>query len=757
MKNIVLFLTVCATFVVHEHKLSAQIAKNLDYEKHAAEVRQEVWAWQMPEFERRDVPDEYSDASSVILACHNEIMAKSWDKFRFLIGTTSELYCVNTLRQLVKINDKAALDEYSELSLQQLHKRSGRTIGNSMLTIAGVRVIKPDGSIREVNMGEAVMIKDEKTDKQSKIAISGLETGDLIDYFIRVEEQMNNKNIDPLLFVFGDDVPILSYSVHCEIGNRFTVEYRTMNGVPDFTLSTNTDKDFVFDVSAQNIAAMPVEVWMSPIRQIPILRLHILDNNRTKKPKSSRQPGMIYPNINPQLIIDETSEYLGWEIARCIEPGFRFFGPQYVYPLTIPYSSEIKKMVKEYKRTHTNHPDSIAQFVYYAMRHYIFNSVSDKNIVVDNRRNYKTLNNIIFSVVYERMLHHLKIPCKYLYLTSRYAPSIDQILSASDITFAVSTMTDNPMVIFPEGVFTPAGYIPDRFTGQQTQAMSFKKADLAGEMQTVPQGIVDIPVSDASVNMMYDKLLVKMNMDQPDELFISRISTIKGDMKKGIQELLLLFEQYEWEERKALGIKNNIINELNADPKTQPLAREYIRAFDVARKAQKERFETEISTRYDVKPKEVTNYEVIRNGTMHQQPDLVFSVDFVIDSWVKKAGNNYLVDVGKLMGTQLVLTPGQRIRTMDIYMPCARTFEQDIEMEIPDGYQVDGLENLNKELRNSCGGFTAAVRQEGNKVYMKIAKVFAHAFEPVENWQSLLEIIDAANEWSEQKLILRKM
>jgi hypothetical protein len=748
MKKIILILASMATLFINEQISSAQIAKNLDYAKHAAEIRKKVWEWQIPEFDRRDIPDEYADASSVILATHNEIVAKSRKKIRFTTETISannELYYINTVRQLVKINDQSALDEYSEISLQQLRKRSGRAIDNTMLTTAGVRIIKPDGSIREVDMDEAVMTKNEKNDIHTKIAIPGLQTGDMIDYFIRIEEQMDDKNIDPLLFVFGTDVPILSYSIHCEIGNRFTVEYRAMNGAPDFAQTTNADKDFVLDIRMENITAMPVDLWMSPIRQIPILRLHILDNNRTNKPKTSRPPGTIHPNIDPQLIIAETCEYINWQISR------------YNSPAMVPYYSKINKLVKKYKRTHSANPDSIAQFVYYAMRHYIFNSVSKENIVVDNRRNFRTINNVLFMVAYERMLHQLNIPCKYFYLTSRYEPPLDQILSVFDVTIAVSTMTINPMIVCAEGAFTPAGYIPDRFTGQQVQVASFKnEGGRAGEMKIRPRGgMVDIPAPEASANIVYDKLLVKMNMEQPDELLLSRTTTAKGDMK-GFQQLLLLYEEYEWEERKALGIKDNIISELNANIKTRPLASEYLHAFEEARKAQKEQFETEIFYRFEVKPKEVTNHQVISNGTMHRQPNLMYSADFVVDSWVKKAGANYLVDVGKLIGAQLVLTPQQRIRTMDIYMPCARTFEQDIEIEIPDGYAVEGLENLNREIRNSCGEFTAAVRQEGDRVYMKVSKVFLREFEPVEQWQSLLEIIDAAGEWREQTLMLRK-
>ena len=106
MKNIVLFLSAFTALVVHDHKASAQIANNLDYAQHAATIRKEVWAWKMPEFERRDIPDEYADASSVILASHNEIIAKSRKKIRFTAETISagnELYYVNTVRQLVKI------------------------------------------------------------------------------------------------------------------------------------------------------------------------------------------------------------------------------------------------------------------------------------------------------------------------------------------------------------------------------------------------------------------------------------------------------------------------------------------------------------------------------------------------------------------------------------------------------------------------------------------------------------------------------
>ena len=750
MKNISSKIMILTVFLCSVQDICAQIDKNLDYDKHAAEVRREVWSWNMPEFERRNIPDKYSDASSVVVASHNDIIAKRRQIMRFLTPI-SELYYVNTTRQLVKINDRAALDEYSEMSIQQMRKWSGRANSNTMLTIAGIRIIKPDGSIQEVDMSEAVMIKDEKRDKQSKIAISGLQVGDMIDFFIRQEEQMDNRDIAPLLFAFGSEVPILSYSVHCEIGNMFTVEYRSMNGAPEFTLAINADNDYVLDARMDDIAGMPIELWMSPIRQIPVIRLNILDNNHPIMPKSSRSPGTAYQDVDPEIIINEASEYIGMIALR------------YNAPSLLPNFREIRNLVTEYKATHSSDPDSIAQLVYYALRHYTFNRMG-KNIVLDNSRNYRTSNNVLFAVVLERMLKQFKVPCKIIFMPSIYGPPLDQIFSISDVNMAVSTMSQNSVVMCLEGLFTPAGYIPPEYYGQQLPAISIKSTFSAKTQKENPH---DIPASNASANRLHESLEVQLNPDNPDELLFSRNVTLKGALKKVRQELLLLFEQYQSEERKVLGIKNNIFEELNDDDddynynnknnNSANLVNEYILAFEEARKKQEEWFDQEIEAVYETKAKKITDYEVVQNGIMHQNPDMIYRTDYVMDGWVKKAGNDYLVDVGKFIGVQLVLKPSQRNRTADIYMPFARSFEYDIQMNIPDGYIAEGIENLNMKVSNPCGEFVVIAQQNDNKIHLSVSKVYSHAFEPVENWPALLEIIDAANEWCSKTIMLRKL
>ncbi|MNS33773.1 hypothetical protein [Solitalea canadensis] len=78
---------------------------------------------------------------------------------------------------------------------------------------------------------------------------------------------------------------------------------------------------------------------------------------------------------------------------------------------------------------------------------------------------------------------------------------------------------------------------------------------------------------------------------------------------------------------------------------------------------------------------------------------MVYQTDFTINGWVKRAGNNYMIDIGKFIGGQVNLTKSaERDRKVDVYMPFARTFITVISLEIPQNYAVEGVKALNKSL-----------------------------------------------------------
>jgi hypothetical protein len=123
---------------------------------------------------------------------------------------------------------------------------------------------------------------------------------------------------------------------------------------------------------------------------------------------------------------------------------------------------------------------------------------------------------------------------------------------------------------------------------------------------------------------------------------------------------------------------------------------------------------------------------------------------------LKKAGNNYIIETGKLQGSPLKAETAQRKRIFDVKTPFARSLNYEVTLQIPDGYSAEGIAALNKKVENECGFFTCDAAVNGNTITINVRKSYKKALEPAGNWDRLLAFIDAANEWSNAKILLKK-
>jgi hypothetical protein len=137
-------------------------------------------------------------------------------------------------------------------------------------------------------------------------------------------------------------------------------------------------------------------------------------------------------------------------------------------------------------------------------------------------------------------------------------------------------------------------------------------------------------------------------------------------------------------------------------------------------------------------------------------PEFVYHTNFTMDNFVKKAGNNYIVEAGKLIGSFTKVEEKERTRTIDVYTPCARRYSYNITIEIPKGYAVKGIENFSKSISNETGSLTASATADEAAVMIKIQQLYARNFEPASNWPKLLELMDGLYNMTNQKLLLEK-
>jgi hypothetical protein len=123
---------------------------------------------------------------------------------------------------------------------------------------------------------------------------------------------------------------------------------------------------------------------------------------------------------------------------------------------------------------------------------------------------------------------------------------------------------------------------------------------------------------------------------------------------------------------------------------------------------------------------------------------------------VKKAGDKYLLEIGRFLTSQIEIDKKEMERKNNIYMNFPRSFENEITFIIPEGYSVSGLEKLNKKVENETGGFTSNAEIKGNQLIIKSFKYYKNYFEPNANWNKMIQFLDAAYQFTQEKVLLKK-
>ena len=167
MKKYNLYTLIILFFAVT--KAFSQFSED-DYRKQADEIRNDIWNSKTPFFDQRTVPAGYEKYSKVILARRQEITCIGTSKTKFNLSygliKQSDLTYTSMFRELVKVNDEVSLQDYSEISFQKFSNYAY----NKKTSFLGFRIIKPDGSIKEIDPDEIVLTDDEQNYKKAKLA-----------------------------------------------------------------------------------------------------------------------------------------------------------------------------------------------------------------------------------------------------------------------------------------------------------------------------------------------------------------------------------------------------------------------------------------------------------------------------------------------------------------------------------------------------------------------------------------------------------
>jgi hypothetical protein len=124
------------------------------------------------------------------------------------------------------------------------------------------------------------------------------------------------------------------------------------------------------------------------------------------------------------------------------------------------------------------------------------------------------------------------------------------------------------------------------------------------------------------------------------------------------------------------------------------------------------------------------------------------------------AGNNIIFKIGLAIGPQSELYQEEK-RIYPIYTIYPHSYKRSIQVDIPDGYVVEGIEKLimNKELKSSetlVAFFKSTAVIIGNKISIEVEESYLQAFYAKDEFEGFRKIINAAADFNKVSLLLKK-
>lgn len=675
-----------------------------------------------------EIPEKWKNESAVIIYKYED-----YDFHKFGKSVTYR----SAIRKRVKLQDQAAVTDFSEFSYAE---KSNPRYGTTVKTVIGIKIVKPDGKEIEINVDkEAVQV-----DNQKKVAIPNLEIGDIIDLYDYSTESFQSAydyGFDEVERPFGGNHPIMNYKLTFQTENDFFLNFNTYNGAPELKqIPLDKSGERKYEIIATDIEKNDFPTWFYPLVELPCYKFQVFF---ARSGKFEKMADAFLPE--KESIVKKTVSKE--DVLNYYNTKFRPYG----------HLGDIERFLKDKKFATT---EEKVKAVYYFTRHYYYTMYVEAFVANEAKIMYAFDlygTNPIFFQTQEAFINHFmaflkdnKIEYDIIVGTNRHNGPIKDLLIQNNATALLKVHTENPIYI---EYFSPFADV-DKISAQleNTDAYALKVTKLK---KVVDVDNVKLPSSTYKDNTSKQVTNVKLNSEF-NAVHLNRETALNGHNKDEEQSDKLYFFDYVKEDYEKYNSLSLLDREKNKKKKEQ-YRKEFEALINKLKDRRKEEFKVSTGKEYDV---EIDDHsvEILNTGRFGKATPFVFKEDFTIkNKLIKKAGENYIFEIGKLIGSQYEVSQKEKSRTNNIYFQFPRSFDNEIVLEIPEGYTATGLDKLNKNVVNETGGFTSTAVVEGNKLIIKTYKYYADYFQPNANWGKMVAFLDAAYQFNQEKILLKRI
>ncbi|SHG52296.1 protein of unknown function [Chryseolinea serpens] len=663
-------------------------------------VKQKIWGQAPAEFNATQVPEKWKNESAVLLAYHREYICD----FATKVGIGAQRYYVETLNIhfRIKLQDKAAVGDFSDISFDNKSITTNLFGRASSYRILGIKVIKPDGSQKEVDLKDAVKA-DAGSGDDLKIPIPNLAEGDIIDYFIALKTE------GLAMPDFGDEdlmeakYPVVKQTITFMVPHQMELYSTSYNGAPGFKKVVK-DNDVIYTLQDEMREKAPQILWDYPYRSAPHIRYRVRKEDMKPDVTKTAKEYLNYFSTYPTdigVIVD----YMDVNFKK--EKDVKKLIEEFFYLVRNPIYKEALFEIKQGEPLNSNNPP-------------------DK-----------------FFFLVDHFCKKYKIPHTVLLAPARSYGPFEELVSLGSCDFVVRIDTDPVMYIARPTPFRLPDEIPYSLEGTDAFSVYSSKGNT-------------IRVSKDDQNATLTNITAALDASDNTKLQIKRNVSAKGYSKTYHQYLVVTDFDYlkEYDQPKyqveRSRLLHGLIKEYNEEKTKfgQRVTQDYT--------ARDTRMKEELEEEMEIKVSDYKNLTVKSSGMWHANPSVEYTDEFTAENLTKRAGPNIIVELGRLIEKQTQIKDDQKNRTRNIYQDFARSFDHTIAFTIPAGYTVEGLENFNKKTESAAGGFVSTATSDGKTVTIKIRKHYAENYYAAADWPKLNAFLQAAVDLYSAKLLLKK-
>ncbi|MCQ2199798.1 MAG: hypothetical protein MJZ19_08795 [Paludibacteraceae bacterium] len=710
--------------------LSSFAKKRLSDEE---KIINEVWArTDMPEFDNHNVDPKYKDERVVVLAEYHELIGDAFNN-NTKIALANIKYKMLT-RQLLKINDNSAIEEYSTIKYKNNN--------DGQKNVVGIRIFKQNGKVVNLNSNDYIKLNSNlKARKQNsditKIAVPNLQKGDLLEYFFYSEMESYgwDKGIDPMTYFLSSNEATQSFRFHGSFDSPSRVRYTTSDD--NIIVKNKIEKDrYLVDVESKDLPKREQVKFTNKYRTNPFFRIFFSKTNMFCEDQSfdnNSKAGVVRKADNKIIY----GNGFGWLSFKSFYSGATS---------TIEAAKLTSLWARDYFKKHPNLTEEQKADA-------LFDVYRNKVLCIYPYNGYSEIS---FLNRFVELLSEFKIQKSLVLLPNNNYFSADNVIRgyADEYDYAIminstgklyyNTFSDYPSASdkMPQYEGETAGIC--KFTGKRLK-LHFKADN--NEISTKK-----IPIATPEENKTTYTIDAKISDENPYALDVNREVALYGSGRNGMRKKLGTFVQYDSTIRAYYDIKKTAIEDLRASK--MPFSVPNYRNYTEEDKTKIERmYEREAKNYFCNNVEKVYDYKLHSLGLVPNDTVLRYSSNCRVDAMIKNADGTKVISVGHLLAEKNSFHYDTE-RKSDIYFNNTFKDEYNITLNIPKGYTVKNIDYLNKNTKNDCGGFESNAKIEDDKIIIGVSWNINNIYFKSSEWSKILNILDTFDEFYSSSVVL---